>query len=205
MRTKRNNRNQHIILVVIVILMSIYTNSIRDIPKHYKSLLFVSFFNSIYYLLCRRHLVWEFIPNGINWLVIRMVHILIVTPLIVVMFLSTMPHTFWMQIIHLLRSVLIATIVEYIAHKKQLILYAHGWNILWSALLYLMMYAYSYLFIRQPLTSLVLSLFSTAFYVLKFKVPLQIKHYSKYVEPLADVYYHTFFEDLFNNKRRRIL
>ncbi|AST90997.1 hypothetical protein [Sutcliffiella sp. NC1] len=205
MKKRRNKRNQHFALVVGIILISFFNKSIRDIPKYYKSLLYVSSFNLIYYYLCKRHLVWEFIPTGVNWLIIRIAHVIIVTPLLVVIFLSKMPVTFFKKCIHLLRSVFIATVVEFFAHKKQLILYAHGWNIYWSSLLYGKMFMYSYLFTRKPLTTLFLSLCSTVFLIFKFKVPLKRKHISEYFKPFTDLYYHTFIEDLFSRKRRKIL
>ena len=204
MRNKRKYRNQHILLILNIILLGVFSHSIRDLPKHYKSLVYVSSFNTIYYLLCRRHLVWEFIPNGVHWLMIRLVHVFIVTPLITLIFLSKMPSELFRQIIYLIRWVIIASVIEYLAHKKNLILYAHGWNIFWSSLLYVKMFVYSYLFNKRPFVTLFLSLCSTIFFALKFKVPFKMKHYSKYFEPLVDVYYHTFLEDLFSNKKRKL-
>ncbi len=198
----RKKRNQHIVLMVSIILLSFFTNSIRDIPKYYKNMFYVSSFNLIYYLLCRRHLVWAFVPNGIHWTVIRLIHVLIITPLIALIYLSKMPGEFFRQIIYLIRWVLIASVVEYFAHKKKLIRFAHGWNVFWSSLLYIKMFVYSYLFSKRPVITLVLSLFSTVFFIVRFKVPLRRKHYSKYFDPLLDIYYHTFLKELFSNARR---
>jgi hypothetical protein len=204
MWTKRKNRNQHFVLVMGIILISILGNNLRDVPKYYKNMLYVSSFNTIYYFLCRRHLVWEFIPSGINWWVIRLVHIFIVTPILILMFLSKMPSELIKQLEYILKWITISTVVEYFAQKRKLILYAHGWNIFWSSLLYFMMYTYSYLYSRRPSLTLVLSMCSTVFYVIKFKVPLRLKHYSRYFEPLIDVYYHTFLEDFISKKTRKL-
>jgi len=165
-------------------------------------MLFVSSFNAIYYFLCRRHLVWEFVPSGINWWLIRLVHIFIVTPLIALNFLSKLPSGLWKQFTYLIKSVLFASIVEYFANKKKLILYSHGWNIIWSGILYVMMFCYSYLFTKRPVYTIMLSLCSTIYFVIKFKVPLKMKHTSKYFGLLVDLYYHTFLEDLFRKTRK---
>jgi hypothetical protein len=198
---KSNNGIQHIVLVLSIILLSILSRSWRDFPKYYKNMIYVSSFNILYYFLCRRHLVWEFIPNGINWLVIRLAHIIIVTPLLVLIFLSNMPRTLWMQFVHLIRWVITASLVEYLVHKKKLMLYAHGWNIFWSSSLYLMMFLYSHLYTKRPFITLIISLCSTLFFTLKFKVPFKRKHLSKYFGLLVDIYYHTFMEDLFSKMR----
>ena len=162
---KRNNTIHHIVIVLSIILLSNLNKSWRDFPKYYKNMIYVSSFNILYYLLCRRHLVWEFIPNGINWLVIRLVHILVVTPLLVLIFLSNMPRTLSMQFFHLIRWVISASLVEYFVHKKKLILYAHGWDILWSSSLYLLMFLYSHLFTKRPYITIILSLGSTLFFI----------------------------------------
>lgn len=202
-KIKRNQkiRNRHIVLVLSIILMTILSNSWRDFPKYYKNMVYVSSFNAIYYLLCRRHLVWEFIPSGVNWWFIRIVHTIVISPLLVLVFLSKMPNTLFKQVIYYIRWIIISSFVEYLSHKKHLILYAHGWNVLWSGLLYVKMFMYSHLFTKRPIISLFLSLFSTVFFIFKFDVPLRLKHFSRYFEPLVDLYYHTFLGDLFAKKK----
>lgn len=205
MRRKQKIRSKHIILVWSIILLTITSKSWRDIPKYFKNMVFASSFNGLYYLLCRRHLVWEFIPDGINWFNIRAAHSIIVTPLLVLVFLSKMPSTIFKKIIHVIRWITISSAVEYFIHKKHLILYAHGWNIFWSGVLYLKMFMYSYLFTKRPILALFLSLYSTIFFIFKFHVPLRIKHFSRYMEPLVDLYYHTFLGDVFGKMRRKTL
>ena len=201
MRKKQKVRNRHIVLILSVILVSIFSNSWREVPKYYKNMVYVSSFNAIYYLLCRRHLVWEFIPYRVNWFFLRTVHTLIITPLLVLVFLSKMPNTLFKQFIHFIRWTIISTVVEYLIHKKHLILYAHGWNVLWSGLLYVKMFVYSHLFTKRPIPTLFLSLCSTVFFIFKFNVPLKIKRSSRYFEPLVDLYYHTSLKDLFTRKK----
>ncbi|MGM0904701.1 MAG: CBO0543 family protein [Bacillota bacterium] len=138
-------------------------------------------------------------------MVIRFVHTLFVTPFLTLIFLSNLPKEVCNQFFYLIRWVLIASLVEYLAHKKKLILYAHGWNVFWSSILYLMMFICSYLFTKYPINTLVLSLYSTLFYVYKFQVPLRRKHYSKYYEALVDLRYHTWLEDLLSSMKRKVL
>lgn len=206
MRRKRNIRNRHLILILSIILLTIFSKSWREIPKFYRNMVYVSSMNAIYYIICKRHLVWEFVPTGISWMFIRMVHILIITPLIVLVFLSKMPSTLFMQCIHFVKWIIISTAVEYFIHKKHLILYAHGWNVFWSGIIYAKMFLYSHLFTKRPKSIFLLSFFSMTFFIIKFKVPLKIKHISKNFEPLVDMYYHTkggilFTKRFFGKKR----
>jgi hypothetical protein len=204
MKKKQKNNIHHFLLVLGIVLVSIFSNSYRAIPKYYKNMAYVSSFNILYYILCRRHLVWEFIPSGANWNVIRVVYMVIVTPLLTLNFLSKLPQELSKQGLYLIKWVLTASFVEYLAHKNKLILYGHGWSVFWSGFLYLIMFVYSYIFTIYPKKIVLLSLCTTVFFVYKFRVPFRKKHYSKYFEPLVDLRYHTFLEDVFSQTKRRL-
>ena len=191
-------RQKHIILILSIIFVNLLGKTWRNFPKYYKSLTYVSIVNSLYYFLCKRHLVWEFIPLGIDWKFLRTVHTIIVTPLIVLLFLSNFPKTFLKQMIYIIKWVLGAILVEFVVHKLKLIQYKHGWNIFWSALLYLKMFVYSHLFTKKPLMTWFLSLCSCTFFIIKFKVPIKKKHvFSRNFGTWVDYFYHSPLEDLF--------
>jgi peptidoglycan/LPS O-acetylase OafA/YrhL len=139
-----------------------------------------------------------------NWWAIRVVHTFIVTPLLTLTFLSKMPQQLYKKGTYLIKWVLIASGIEYLAYKKNLILYGHGWSVFWSGFLYLIMFVYSYIFTIHPKKIVALSLCTTVFFVHKFRVPLRRKHYSKYFEPLVDLRYHTFLENLFSHTKRKL-
>lgn len=205
MKKNRKGRNTHIFLVLIVLLLTLSSNSWREIPKYYKNMIYVSSFNGLYYLLCRRHLVWEFIPDtGVPWMLLRFVHTLLVSPLLVLVFLSKMPNTLLKQMMYFIQCVTICTAVEYFIHKKKLLQYSHSWNIFWSGILYFKMFLYSHLFTKRPAFTLSLSFCTTVFLIIIFNVPIRRKHVSRHFEPLLDLYYHTLLEDFFNDKKRLI-
>ncbi len=201
-RKQKNIRTKHIILILSVILFSY--NSWRDLSKYYKSLIYISSFNTLYYLLCRRHLVWEFTPIGISWRIIRFVHIVVISPLLVLTFLSKFPNSLFKQVIYIVKWVLTASVVEYYANKHKLIMYKHGWNTFWTGLIYAKMFLYGYLFIKKPLHTLLLSFCSTIFFVQKFKVPMRQKHVSSKFERFVDMYYHTNLEDILYFIKKRV-
>ncbi|MGO4889859.1 CBO0543 family protein [Anaerobacillus sp. MEB173] len=189
---------KHFILILSIILYNLFRKSWRAIPKYYKSLVFVSIVNTFYYIVCKRHLVWEFMPVGINWKVIRVAHVIIVTPLLVLSFLSKFPQTLTKQVLYLMKAVFVASSIELLIHKNKLIQYKHGWNIYWTSLLYMKMFVYSYLFTKRPMITCVLTLCSTIFFIVKFKVPVTKKHvFSSRFDKWVDYFYHSFLEDVF--------
>jgi hypothetical protein len=189
---------KHLGLIVFMVLLNVFGGTWRYVPKYYKSMAYVSCVNACYYLLCRRHLVWEFTPNGINWKFLRAAQILIVSPLLVLLYLSKLPESRLKQILHTVKSILIACLVELFVHKQKLLQFRHGWNLLWSSLMYLMMFTYSSLFTKRPFLTCLLSILSSVFFIIKFNVPLTTKHScSRRFEPLTDLFYHSFLEDVF--------
>lgn len=163
-------KQKQIILILIVFFLNILGRTWKDIPKYYKALGYVTVTNSLYYYICKRYLLWEFSSQGFHWKVLRGVNIFFVTPLITLLYLSKSPKPF--NISYLLKWVTSSTLVEYVASKNKMIKYKHGWNIYWTAFLYLKMYLYSYLYTRKPNFTWLLSAISTIFFIKVFNVPL---------------------------------
>ncbi|MBM7571481.1 hypothetical protein JOC48_001977 [Aquibacillus albus] len=135
---------------------------------------------------------------GFNWKLLRAAHVIIVTPLLVLLFLSKYPKSLLERIAHIIKWVLGASSVEYVVHKQKMIQYKHGWNIFWSSLIYLMMFVYSSLFTKRPLLTCFLTVCSIVFFISKFKLPIKSKHpFSRRIDMLVDSFYHSFLEDIF--------
>lgn len=190
-------RNKHILLILGVVLINLLGRTWRYIPRYYKSLGYVTSINILYYILCRRHLVWEFHPKGVHWWLLRGIHIFVVTPLLTLSFLAKLPSSISKQIWYIIKWVLVSSGLEYISHKQHLIQYKHGWNGFWSGILFLKMYVYSYLFSKKPLLTWILTFCSASFFVFKFKIPLRKHTFSRRFNIMVDIFYHTFLEDIF--------
>ncbi|OIJ19432.1 hypothetical protein BKP45_13380 [Anaerobacillus alkalidiazotrophicus] len=165
-------RKKQISIILFIVLMNFLFKTWKVVPKYYKSLIFVSFWNSFYYYLCKRHLVFEYTNKGINWKLLRGLHIFIATPLLVLLFLCKLPKTLSKQIVYILKWGIGSFFIELFLLKQKLIKFKYGWNIYWSGLIYFKMYTYSYLFNKRPFLTWVLSIFSLLFYIFKFNVPL---------------------------------
>jgi hypothetical protein len=166
-------KEKQIIIMLIILLLNITGRTWREFSKYYLSLAYASFFNAFYYYLCKRCLLWEFPPQGIPWRILRGVHIFLVVPLLVLACLSKFPNSLSKQIVHLIKWIVASCFVELFAVKNNLITFKHGWNILWSGLIYLTMYGFSYLHTKKPLLTWLLSFCSVIFFIVKFKIPLE--------------------------------
>ncbi len=163
---------KHIVMVVMILVLNFKEKTWLNIPKYYKGVFYATVCNGLYYHLCKRFLVWEFKPDGIDWRILRGLHMFVVTPLLVLLCLSKFPKSFTQQILHIIKWVFGSSLFEYILAKRNMISFKHGWNIFWSGLLYLKMYLYSFLFIKRPLFTTVLSLCSVVYFIKRFNVPL---------------------------------
>ncbi|WP_096186479.1 CBO0543 family protein [Evansella halocellulosilytica] len=165
-------KQKQIALILFIFILNIFGKSWRYVPKYYRSLIFISFLNSLYYYICKRHLVWEFNTRGVNWRLLRAIQTFFITPSLVILFLSKLPDTLLKRIVHVIKWVTCSSLIEHFIHKKKMIRFKYGWNIYWSTLIYIKMYVYSYLFYINPLFACILSLCSLIFFIITFQVPL---------------------------------
>ncbi|WNF35266.1 hypothetical protein RJD24_12410 [Bacillaceae bacterium IKA-2] len=165
-------KQKQIALILIIVLINVFSKSWKAIPKHYNSLLYVIFWNSFYYYICKRHLVYELVSEGFNWKWLRGIHIFVVTPLIVNLYLAKFPKSLAKQAVYTIKWVFGSFVFETFLHKQKLLIFKHGWNVFWSTVIYFKMYVYSYLLTKRPGLTAFLSLSSLTFFIVKFKVPL---------------------------------
>ncbi|OLO27038.1 hypothetical protein BTR23_21120 [Alkalihalophilus pseudofirmus] len=164
-------KQKQILILIPILLLTLSGRTWKNFPKYYKSLAYVSFFNSFYYYLCKRYLLWEFPPEGFHWRLLRSMHIFFITPMLVLAFLSKFPESLPRQLTYLIKWTVGSTMVEHFAVKENVIIFKHGWNIFWSGLIYLLMYSFSYLLTKKPFVTWFLSFYSLIFFLTFFKVP----------------------------------
>ncbi len=118
--------------------------------------------------------MWDLRSKVFTTKQLRCLHILAMDPLIMLLFLAKFPKRLYKQILYFTKWVIMSTLVEWVAHKKLQVLYFdHGWNIGWSLLIYVKMYLYSLLLKKNAILTMILSIFSTLFFLIKFKVPVK--------------------------------
>ena len=172
----------HIILAVFLLIQNIKRKTWRYVSKYCLCIFYVSFFNLIYYILCKDFLMWDFKSRIFKPKVIRALHILIINPLLMLLYLSNVPKSFLKKVIYISKWVLISTCIEWIGKKKfKMLFFDHGWHLGWSMCIYIKLYIFSLLMIKRPLLTWIFSIISTVYFLYIFKVPLKknMKEYLK--------------------------
>ena len=126
--------------------------------------------------------MWDFKSRIFKPKVIRALHILIINPLLILLYLSNVPKPFLKKVIYISKWVLISTFTEWIGKKKfKMLTFDHGWHLGWSMCIYIKLYIFSLLMIKRPLLTWIFSIISTVYFLYIFKVPLKknMKDYLK--------------------------
>jgi len=158
--------------------------SCRNLPKYLPSMLYDSFFNLLYHILCKDYLMWDFKPN-IKYLsskILRALHIFVISPLLILSYLSTIPDSIGKKFLYTGKWIASSTLVEWMGQRIfKVIFFDNGWHLGWSMLVYVKMYFLSYLMTKKPLLTWILSFLSTIFFLIRFKVPVihNLKDYQK--------------------------
>ncbi len=164
----------HVILATILILLNIKNKTWKNVNKHYISVLYVAFFNLLYYYICKHFILWDYKSNYLNVRWVRGIHLFAIMPLLTLLFLSNMPNNLFKQVFYLSKWILTSVVVEWFGLKKfNAIYFLHGWNLAWSSLMYLLMYMFSYLILINPVLVGILSACSVVILMVKFKVPFR--------------------------------
>lgn len=163
----------HIIITALLLLLNIKYKTFRKVRKYVPSMIYVSTFNALYYYLCKHFLLWDFKSSLLSKRQLSAMHLFIANPLLILLFLSNFPNNLSKQFFHVAKWVIISTIIELIGLKTGWIAFKRGWSIGWSALLYIKMYSYSFLFQKHKISVLLFSIMTTITAMLVFKVPLR--------------------------------
>ncbi|GAE36815.1 hypothetical protein [Halalkalibacter akibai] len=165
---------KQVFFIIAVTLISACGRPWRCLPKYYKSLLFISFMNSLYYYLYKRNLLWVLNPTkGLHWKLLRALHIFYVTPTIALSFASKIPKNNAAKICYFMIWVIVSTSVEQYVMKRGLISFKHGWNAYWSGFIYINLYLFTYLFVKKPILTVILSVVSISYIIREFPIKFE--------------------------------
>lgn len=171
---KKGVIEMHLALVLWLLFLNIRKKTWIHLHKYSSSMIYVMFFNALYYYLAKKKLPWDFRSEIFDKRIVRSLHIFLINPLLILLFLSSFPKSLLKQIIYILKWLSITSSVEWFALKKyKAIFFQHGWNMWWSALVYLKMFVFSYLLTKKPVLTVGLSTFSILFFLIVFKIPLR--------------------------------
>ncbi len=164
----------HILLAILLLLLNVKRKTLKNLDQHYISVLYVGFFNLFYYYTCKHFILWDYKSNYMNIRWARGLHLFVIMPLITLLFLSRVPNSSFKKVLHTMKWVTTSVIVEWFGLKKfNAIYFLHGWNIRWSALMYILMYSFSLLILNSPTLVGILSVCSVVILIVIFKVPFR--------------------------------
>lgn len=167
----------HIILIIWLLYLNLKNQTWRSIPRYSGSILYVIFFNGMYFYLCKDRLLWDFRAPILTKKALRRIQIFLITPLFILLFLSKFPKTLFKRIFYIIKWIGMSLIIEWVALQRGNIVFKYGWNLRWSMFVYTFMYPFSYLISIKPLITLVLSFLSTVFLLIRFRIQIPIfKH-----------------------------
>jgi hypothetical protein len=93
-------------------------------------------------------------------------------PFVIILFLSNYPKRIKMQIVYVTAFAFVSSLIEFIVFVKKGIIYKNGWNIGWSALLYILVFPMLQLHYRRPLLAWLLFFLLVLGGMLHFKIQL---------------------------------
>ena len=103
----------HILLLAWLFRENYKNKTWKQFPKHYPNILYVALFNWLYYFLVQNKLLWELQSSIMNRKTLKIIHICIINPLLILLYLSNLPNTFVKQFIYVVRWIIISTLVEW--------------------------------------------------------------------------------------------
>jgi hypothetical protein len=163
----------HILLLAWLLLENYKNKTWKQFPKYYPNIFYVALFNCLYYFLVHHKFLWELQSTIINRKALKIIHICIINPLLILLYLSNLPNTFIKQFFYVVRWIITSTMVEVLFKNKKKIAFYRGWNLGWSMAIYIKMYIFCLLLNKKPILTLILSIIDTICFLLKFKIPVR--------------------------------
>jgi len=119
----------HFLVLLWLVFLNMKRKTWQHFRQHSSSLLYVMFFNGLYYYLCKDKLPWDFKSKFLGTKTLRVLHLFLITPLLILAFLSKFSKTFLRKCIYILKWVLVSSLIERIALKSGAIIFKHGWSL----------------------------------------------------------------------------
>ncbi|GAE28464.1 hypothetical protein JCM9140_4702 [Halalkalibacter wakoensis JCM 9140] len=162
----------HIILSLFVFYLNLRKNTYKNLPTFLPSILYVMFFNSVYYYFFKYFLLWEFKSSSIKVKPLRALYIFFVMPHVILLYLSGVPSRTKHYLVYLFKWVVLSSIIEALFKLTRTITFSHGWTLIWSFCIYLKMYLFSYLFLKKPVGTMKVTIASLICFLYVFNPPI---------------------------------
>ncbi|REE86186.1 hypothetical protein A8990_11183 [Paenibacillus taihuensis] len=152
----------------------IFTGTIKKWERFYKTMLYLSFCNLLYNLLCRDYKLWVYIPDFLmNHVNADLLNTFVLLPSVAMLFLGYLPASKRStKVVYYLAWVAGFSTLEYIWYVYGSMVYDHGWNLVFSILFYFAMFYALELHHKSIKKALWFSLVVTTLIIIAFHVPV---------------------------------
>ncbi|RTE10617.1 CBO0543 family protein [Paenibacillus whitsoniae] len=160
----------HIAIALWAIFAALRWGDWKNFKDYYPTLLFVIACHLLYKVFAfDQHHIWRLQGEVfLNHLGAYLLHVFVILPMAIFVYLSTYPVTWLKQCLHIIKWILIFVVVELIGWKYGRIAYHHGWTIWWSGLFNLNMFIVTRIHYKHYLWALPLGACCTFFFLIVF-------------------------------------
>lgn len=163
----------YIIMAILFGGLCFKFGDLKNWKLYYPTILYYFIGDLTHDLLTYNYSLWLLHGSNLRDTFLDYFLLLLIFPSIIILFLSNYPKKFINQIIYIVVSTLIMSLIEAAANFTGLITYYHGWNIMWSVLFYLIMFPLLRLHFKKPLLVWPISIVFAVLTLFIFKVPLK--------------------------------
>ncbi|ARK32670.1 hypothetical protein BkAM31D_24005 [Halalkalibacter krulwichiae] len=165
---------RHILLSTFLIWLNYRKRTWTLLPHFFQALIYIAFINSSYYYFFKNRILWELQSTCLSLKALRVIHIFIITPLIFLLCMVNFPkENVRKQMKHIVKWACMCASFEFIGLKSNMIYFKHKWNILWSWLIYILLFSYGYAYPKKPALVWGLSMPTLLFFLIRFKAPFR--------------------------------
>ncbi|CAG7629361.1 CBO0543 family protein [Paenibacillus allorhizosphaerae] len=158
---------------VLFVLAALVSGAIKKWKTYYETILFISFCDLLYNLLCKNHLTWAFYPDFLlNHKTTELVNLFVLLPATTMLYLHFFPNHKTKQFVYYLGWIAGYSVIEFVWFRFGRITYHHGWNFYWSIGFYFAMFYVLRTHHTNLKRALLFSLVAVVLLIITFKIPI---------------------------------
>lgn len=156
---------------VSFLLVAIISGAFKKWKNYYETMIYVSFCNLLYNVLCHDQQTWKYQPDFLlNHKTADLINTFVLLPSSTILYLHFFPMHKFKKVFYYLGWIAGFSSLEYLWFKFGRISYDEGWNFLWSIGFYFAMFFAIKVHNSNPQKALLFSLVSIAFLLINFKI-----------------------------------
>ncbi|MFD2759639.1 CBO0543 family protein [Lentibacillus juripiscarius] len=166
----------HLIVILIAIIAAWYRADWSRFREFHATILYLISMNLLYYFFTVDYRLWVLYSHvGLPVEMLDLFYTFLLFPCTVMLYLTGFPHGWGRQVLHIGKWVLLYFGFEAVGYWLNAIHYFHGWSLIWSFLLLMVMFPMLRLHYKRPFLAYGLSVIIIIFLLYWFDVPWTMK------------------------------